>query len=64
VYRGVGCGVVNKDNICRLLKCILVVLDGGNERVDSVIMIGITNITLVKGHCADRPAAPHSPIHK
>ena len=39
MYRGVGCGVVNKGHICRFLKCILVVLDGGNERVDSVMCL-------------------------
>ena len=32
-------GVVNKDHICRFLKCILVVLDGGNGRVDSVMCV-------------------------
>ena len=37
--RGVGCGVVNKGHICRFLKYILVVWDGGNERVDSVICL-------------------------
>jgi len=28
-----------KDHICRFHKCILVVLDGGNERVDSVMCL-------------------------
>ena len=39
MHRGVGCGVVNKGHICRFLKCILVVLDAGNERVDSMMCL-------------------------
>ena len=39
MYRGIGCGVVNKGNICRFLECILVVLDGGDERVNSVMCL-------------------------
>ena len=39
MHRGVGCGVVNKGHISRFLKCILVVLDDGNERVDSVMCL-------------------------
>ena len=31
--------MINKGHICRFLKCILVVLDGGNERVDSVMCL-------------------------
>ena len=39
MHRRVGCGVVHKDHICGVLKCILVVLDGGNERVDGVMCL-------------------------
>jgi len=39
VHRGIGCGVVNKGHVCRFLECILVVLDGGNKRVDSVMCL-------------------------
>ena len=39
MHRGIGCGVVNKGHICRFLECILVVLDCGNERVDSVMCL-------------------------
>jgi len=36
---GVGCGVVNKSHICRFLEGVLVVLDGGKERVYSVMCL-------------------------
>ena len=39
MHWGVGCGVVNKGHICRFVKCTLVVLDGGNERVDGVMCL-------------------------
>ena len=31
--------MTNNAHVCRFLKCILVVLDGGNERVDSVMWL-------------------------
>jgi len=31
--------MTNNAHICRFHKCILVVLDGGNERVDSVMCL-------------------------
>ena len=50
VHRGVGCGVVNKGHICRFLECILVVLDGGDERVNSVMCLYVRfGAKLVRG---------------
>jgi len=39
VHRRVGCGVIHKGHICGFLKCILVVLDGGNKRADGVVCL-------------------------
>jgi len=39
VHRGVGCGIVNKGHLCRFLQCILVVLDGGDGRVNGVMCL-------------------------
>ena len=39
MHWGVVCGVVNKGHICRFLECILVVLNGGNEGVNSVMCL-------------------------
>jgi len=39
VHSGIGCGVVNESHICRFLECILVVLYGGDERVNNVMSL-------------------------
>ena len=50
MHWGVVCGVVNKGHICRFLKRILFVLDGGNERVDSVTCLCVRfGAKLVRG---------------
>jgi len=47
----------------RLLRCLSATPEGVlNLAIEG--KTGITIFTLVKGHCTDRPAAPHSPIHK